>query len=294
MGHRIDASVADLLVQAHVYLICLQVCRTSFMLARKHESDEASLRKASNVRQQLNTLFLCQGRRVHHPHVCTLLGNQMREDAPDVQECVCADVVDWDCVDVAIALASQPDAKIWMLNMACSGAPGGGAMKGCNAQEEHICRCTDLLPQLWKAKGQYPLISQTSSAPDFKVLVHSSVQILKSGDYKRLANPPTVGILTAAAERVGGPGGVIGGRVGANIERFINYLLDVVSMQDCTHVILSAWGCGAFRQDPSAVAQAFAKALRKKNASEFPKVIFAIIDDHNSADNLSVFRGIIQ
>ena len=108
MEHRIDASVADLLVQAHVYLICLQVCRTSFMLsrksARKRKSDEAFSRKASNVIQQLNTLSLCEGREIHHPHVCTLLGNQMREDAPDVQECVCADVVDADCVDVAISL----------------------------------------------------------------------------------------------------------------------------------------------------------------------------------------------
>ena len=264
--------------------------------ARKRKSDEAFSRKADNVWQQYNTLSLCQGREIRHPWVYTLLGNQMREDAPDVQHSVCADVVDADCVDVAISLASDPDAKVWMLNMACSGVPGGGAMEGCNAQEEHVCRSTDLLPHLWKATDKYPLIdfSVASSSPDFKVLAHSSVQILKSGDYQCLANPPTVGILTAAAERVGGPGGVVGGRVGANTERFINYLLDVVSMQDCTHVILSAWGCGAFRQDPSAVAQAFANALRKKKASEFPKVIFAIIDDHNSADNLSVFRGIIQ
>ena len=261
--------------------------------SRKRKSDEAFSRKDSNVSQQRDTLRLCEGREFSHPHVCLLLGNQMQEEAPDVKDSVRPDVVDADCVDVAITLARNPDAKIWILNMANSTVPGGGAMKGCNAQEEHLCRCTDLLPQLWKAKGTYPLMSPTSSSPDFKVLIHPSVQILKSGDYECLAIPPKVGIFTAAAERVGGRGGVVGGRVGANAERFISYLLDVVNMQDCTHVILSAWGCGAFRQDPRAVAQAFQKALRKKKVSEFPKVTFAIIDDHNSVNNLSVFRGIL-
>ena len=57
--------------------------------------------------------------------------------SPDVHDCVRPDVVDADCVDVAIALAREPDAKIWILNMANSNVPGGGAMQGCNAQEDN-------------------------------------------------------------------------------------------------------------------------------------------------------------
>ena len=205
-----------------------------------------------------------------------------------------------DCVALAKELQQEHGAKVWLLNMACARKPGGGARKGCNTQEEHLCRCSTLLPQLESActtDGQrmYPLCQARERGKDFKVLVHKKVTFFKHPvDYQDLAAEErfSVGVLTAAAENVSGSGQSIG----PNAQRFIDFLLDVVHMQGnaCTHIILSAWGCGAFGQSAEAVARCFKQGLSRFDARTFPSVTFAVIDDHNSPPpgNLHAFRAV--
>lgn len=51
-----------------------------------------------------------------------------------------------------------------------------------------------------------------------------------------------------------------------------------------------AWGCGVFRNDPAAVANAFAAAL--KTVNRFDHVVFAIYDGVSGTPVYSVFAGI--
>ena len=47
--------------------------------------------------------------------------------------------------------------------------------------------------------------------------------------------------------------------------------------------VLSAFGCGAFRNPPGHVAELFAEILEEKEfEGHFSTLVFAIIDDHNS------------
>ena len=132
-------------------------------------------------------------------------------------------------------------------------------------------------------------------------LVHKKVTFFKHpgprpGDYEDLAAEERfcVGVLTAAAENVSGSGR----SVGPNAQRFIDFLLDVVHMQgeECTHIILSAWGCGAYGQSAEAVARCFKHGLSRFDARTYPRVTFAIIDDHNSPPpgNLHAFRAVFD
>ena len=185
-------------------------------------------------------------------------------------------------------------AKVWLLNMACATNPGGGVMSGCNAQEERLCRYSNLLPQLEKAQqdGLYPLLRPKLGFA--RVLAHREVVFFKrASDYAILPEETwfRVGVLTAAAEKVRGPFR----QVGPNAERFIGHLLDVAHNQDCTHLVLSAWGCGAFGQDAEGVAGCFHSALSRINQSNFPAVTFAIKDDHNSQPpgNLHAFHTVL-
>ena len=168
-------------------------------------------------------------------------------------------------------------------------------MSGCNAQEEHLCRCSNLLPQLEVAEvqGYYPLYSRRPGVdvPDVSVLAHNSVtffrhparyDILPRNEWFKL------GVLTAAAEKVRGPR-----QLGPNAERFIGFLIQSAVLQQCTHVVLSAWGCGAFGQCPYAVAQCFRRALARFAPAEL-SVYFAILDDHNSDGNLAAFRQVFS
>ena len=111
----------------------------------------------------------------------------------------------------------------------------------------------------------YPLhgvSSRDACVPDFRVLVHDDVDIVKRpSDYTELPRHDFchIGVLTAAAEvkRRGQKAEC------SNSARFISYLLDVVCMQGCTHLVLSAWGCGAFGQNTEVVATLFKLILQR-------------------------------
>jgi uncharacterized protein (TIGR02452 family) len=259
---------------------------------RKRMADEAFQRKEGNRAVIVDTLLRCDSepalKWVRRAHVCWLPGWQHRAVREAPPSTVQAEVRDADCVAVARELCQLSDAKVWMLNMASATCPGGGALSGCNAQEEHLCRCSDLLPQLQRAasEGQYPLHTRRVGIPDFSILVHTAVVVFKDPrDYAMLPRDQwfRVGVITAAADNVRGLR-----RLGPNAPRFIKYLLDVAQMQYCTHLVLSAWGCGAFGQSPLEVARCFQRALAQTSGSL--KVVFAVKDDHNSEGNLNAFR----
>ena len=212
-----------------------------------------------------------------------------------------------DCVALARSLAQNGE-KVWLLNMASSSKPGGGVWKGSNAQEEHLCRCSNLLPQLEASKNHYPLKKEQYYGTDYKVIVTKHVTFFKNpNDYNELEAKDwfRVGVVTAAAENMEPQAAGFQAerrahrnfnKCGPNAQRFIDYVLDVVQMQgpECTHIVLSAWGCGAFRQSAEAVAKCFKQGLARFDRWSFPKVTFAIIDDHNSPPpgNLSAFQSV--
>ena len=141
----------------------------------------------------------------------------------------------------------------------------------------------------------YPLCQVRGVGTEFTVLVHKEVIFFKRPcDYADLEEEKIfhTGVLTAAAENVSGTGL----HVGRNAQRYIDFLLHVVHMQgeECTHIILSAWGCGAFGQSAHSVAMCFKKGLARFDARTFPRVTFAIIDDHNSRPpgNVHEFRRV--
>jgi hypothetical protein len=47
-------------------------------------------------------------------------------------------------------------------------------------------------------------------------------------------------------------------------------------------LVLSAFGCGAFANPPSHVAQIFRRVLERSFGNAFRHIVFAIVEDHNS------------
>ena len=200
-----------------------------------------------------------------------------QEEKPEMN----VSVVYGDCLDVAWDLAGQIGTRVGLLNMAHARKPGGGVKSGCNAQEEAIFRQTTLAHQL--DPKFYPLFDTDASPLDqFRVIFTPSVTIQRHGhkeDFRWRTNPREVGVITAAAEFQPEGG------LGASMRCFIEAVLDVAVHERITHFVLSAWGSGAYRQDAGLVAGAFREAilnLRWRNDCSLKKIIFAILNDHNS------------
>ena len=71
-------------------------------------------------------------------------------------------------------------------------------------------------------------------------------------------------------------------------------MLSLASENGCDNLILGAWGCGVFHNNPTIVAQMF-KEVITNNYFNIKNIIFAIINDHNSTDdNYNIFKNILE
>lgn len=182
-----------------------------------------------------------------------------------------------DCVNEAIRLLTQyPGLRVGLLNMASDLRPGGGVNRGAQAQEEDICRRTNLYPTI--SKQTYPLrVDEIMYSPD--------VKILKASNYIPLPEPITIhGVLTTAAlrrpETKGNGALYLNDRDREVMQLKIQLLLQTAAYHDLDCLVLGAWGCGAFNNPANEVAKLFAEEFSKADVRKaFQHVTFAIRDN---------------
>lgn len=184
-------------------------------------------------------------------------------------------VVNDDCLNVAHTLLAKED-RVGVLNMASFRRPGGGVETGAGAQEENLCRRSNLYSYISEAEGAYPMKAGSFS---------SDVCVFKDGepDY-RLCKPYFVDVISAAARA--NPE-VVNGRLAEREERFtrnvIRNIFRMAYMGGDMRLVLSALGCGAFHNPPAHIAELFGSVLMEAEFhGRFKEVVFAIIDDHNA------------
>ncbi|CAM2735279.1 Uncharacterized protein conserved in bacteria [Legionella steigerwaltii] len=73
----------------------------------------------------------------------------------------------------------------------------------------------------------------------------------------------------------------------ADLRRRIAAQLDTLILEGKAHVILGAWGCGAFKNDPSIVAEIYGEEIEKR-ARFFEHIMFPILNT-SSYDNYAIF-----
>jgi uncharacterized protein (TIGR02452 family) len=79
------------------------------------------------------------------------------------------------------------------------------------------------------------------------------------------------------------------------IDDKIAQMLLYPATQGVKNLVLSAFGCGAFRNNPRFISQRFKKQLKNL---PYDNVVFAILDDHNSKangiSNYQTFKKVIK
>jgi uncharacterized protein (TIGR02452 family) len=185
-----------------------------------------------------------------------------------------------DCIDAACRLAGVYG-NCGILNMSSARRAGGGVWRGARAQEEELCRRSNLYVALMCSRDQYPLHG--------KVLVHKDVVFFKKGapDYARVKreNQRKLTVFTSPAVKATWPCNHL-----EEMRRRINTLVAEVEKTGVVAMVFGAWGCGSFGLNPQVVANLFKERLLQ---SSVPIVHFGIVDDHNGSGNYDAFRKIL-
>lgn len=214
--------------------------------------------------------------------------------------------------EAAMRIAREdPKAKIAVMNFANAFHPGGGVVNGAGAQEESLCRCSTLYPLLYRRSLRdafYNYHADRNSPKASDTMMYTEGVVICKTDTEFPERMPkedwvTVDVMTIAAPDLRRKSNkyaalVDGGTYmnkaelfGYHVRRAI-HMLTVAASQKAEVLILGAFGCGAFENDPEVVARAYKTALR-----EFPKVFarveFAVYCSPKDTTNYDVFRRVL-
>lgn len=174
--------------------------------------------------------------------------------------------------------------RVLVLNFASAKNAGGGFLGGSQAQEESLARSSALYASLQTQPEYYTTnrACRTALYTDHMIL-SPDVPVFREDGGPLLAEPYVVGMLTAPAVNAG----AVNDNEPANVDKILPTMagriakaLTVALRNGYEHLVLGAWGCGVFRNDPNAIAELFAQALVGEGefAGTFESVTFAVLD----------------
>lgn len=189
---------------------------------------------------------------------------------------------------------------IAVLNFASATNPGGGVLKGSNAQEECLCRCSTLYKclntkELW---DNYYLFHREKKDTLYTDSVIYSQEVLV---FKEDLVLPTmlskddwykVNVLTCPAPNISKIE-ILEDDLFEIFKKRIRKILSVAIINRNKNIVLGAFGCGAFKNPPELVAKAFKEILIDEGYRyDFNNIIFAIITPRpNDINNLIAFQN---
>ena len=179
------------------------------------------------------------------------------------------------------------------LNFASATNVGGGWLNGARAQEEYLCR-NSVLAQCIGAQREFYSYHQTHRAPRYSdmMLYSPDVPIIRD-EFDNLCAPWPCSIITAAAPNLNHGLSIPLGELRELWRVRIARVFDVALANGHDALVLGAWGCGAFRNDPAMVARAFAE-IAEKYDGQFELLSFAVWDVGGKQGNFEPFEKQFQ
>lgn len=184
-------------------------------------------------------------------------------------------------------IVKEQKTKVCVLNFASAKNAGGGFLSGAKAQEEDLCRSSGLYlcqltqPEYYDINKKYKSMLYTDH-----IIYSPDVPFFRVNQEMLLDDVFCCSVITAPAPNAGVhlqrcPDDKKG--IEDTLIRRANYVLSVAKEQGHKILVLGAWGCGVFKNDPMQVARIFRQCLAQdKFAHCFDDIVFAIYD--NSAD----------
>lgn len=186
----------------------------------------------------------------------------------------------------------ESEKPVLVLNFANPHRPGGGIRSKPGTQEEHLCVKTTLLCSLETEKAwpfyQVNLDCGTQSQTD-TILYSPNTMVIRNPDLSLREDPFPIAVMTVSAP--------IASRMEPEelpdleniLRKRIHGMIRTAIEEGYTRLVLGAWGCGNFGNDPELVAKLFHQVLMESNpvtgisiVDYFEEIAIAVFD--NSAE----------
>lgn len=212
------------------------------------------------------------------------------------------------------AAAAYKNQHVAVHNFASASNPGGGVTKGANAQEECLCRCSGLYfclntPAMWD--GFYkPHRDAHDPIHNDDIIYTPGVTVFKTDTAAPQLLPESewynVDIITCAAPNLRNQPSNRYNSGDRNRqekmknkellvlhEKKLRRILEVALSEGCETIILGAFGCGAFRNNPEVVALANRNVI-KEYLYAFKNIEFAVYCPPRDDSNFKIFERVLK
>lgn len=194
------------------------------------------------------------------------------------------------------AVAKYKSSSTCVLNFACSTEPGGGVLEGSVAQEESLCRSSTLYPCLSDVKMYeefyYPHICSRNFINNDDCIYTPCVTVFQTDElFPKLLDKKEwihTNIITCCAPALNHTRLLGQSLYELHFKRLCR-ILDIAASKKNDVIILGAFGCGAFRNNPYIVSEAMMNVI-KHYRYVFKKIVFAIPSNDKSDSNYAIFK----
>ena len=212
------------------------------------------------------------------------------------------------------AAAGYKGQHVAVHNFASASNPGGGVVNGASAQEECLCRCSGLYFNLntramWDGFYQ-PHRDAHDPIHNDDIIYTPGVTVFKTDTAMPELMPESdwydVDVITCAAPNLrnqpsnkyntgdGNKQTVMKDKdLLALHEKRLRRILEVALSEGCDTIILGAFGCGAFQNNPEVVAQANRNVI-KDYLHAFKNIEFAVYCSPRDDRNFKIFERVLK
>lgn len=192
----------------------------------------------------------------------------------------------------------HPDLRTGILNFASATNAGGGVALGANAQEESICRCTTLYPCLLTKELQKGYYNPHRIGLNFcytdACIYTPDIVVMKSDALYPESVPENewfnVDVLTCAAPNLS-LALLPKNKLYEIHKKRGSHILTIAAANGIDILVLGAFGCGAFRNNPETVAKAYIDIL-PDFMGYFTEIRFAVYSSSENSRNYQAFSKI--
>lgn len=185
-----------------------------------------------------------------------------------------------------------------VMNFANAHCPGGGFLMGATAQEEALCRCSTLYASISsKEASEMYLFNNThiSSVESDYMLLSPNVIVFRNEKCELLEQPFRTAVITIPAPNRHGAALLASGKlIQETMQRRIRIMLQAAIRGEYRNLILGAWGCGAFGNDPRNVASYFKEILVGEGYGYYFETVCFAVYGREDGRNINEFREAFQ